>query len=225
MGNVINAAMLTAYRVFNGLAPRRGPRTMNAQIDFSVSNPLNLDLTIAQDMDRLEWVQTLYIDNSSNASPLTALSINSNQKISCPPYSQGYFPILVPGDPKFIFSTSGTPTVPIAFLSMAMPCMVWNSSAVFGSQGFDGSTTITAANTAQYLFGGVIPPNGWEIVNADPAADLWVSDSGVAVINGAGSIRVVANGGSYDTPNDYKPIGKVSIISATLGAKITAKYW
>lgn len=221
----INSAMLAAYRVFNGLAPRKGPRSIAVTLDFSVVNPLTLDLVVAQDMDRLEWVQTIFIDNSTNSSAFTAQSINSNQNITCPPFAQGYFPILVPGDPKFIFSTTGTPKIPVAFLSMAMSCMVWNAINVLGTQGFDGSTTITTGGTAQYLFGGATPINGFEITNPDAVNDLWFSDSTIAAVNGVGSTRVVANGGSYDTPPDYKPVGAVSIISATSGAKITAKRW
>jgi hypothetical protein len=225
MATSLNSALFAAYRVFNGLAPRRGPRSIGLNLDFSVSNPLPLDLVVAQDMERIEWVQTIYIDNSNNSSAMTTQSINSNQKIICPPFAQGYFPILVPGDPKFIFSTAGTPIVPVAFLSMAMPCMVWNSVNVLGTQGYDGSTTITTGGTAQTLFGGVVPVNGFQILNPDASTDLWVSDSTTAAVNGVGSIRVVANGGGFETPPDYKPIGAVSIVAATTGTKITARRW
>lgn len=225
MGNSINTGLLAAFRVFNGLAPRTAPRSINVIIDFSVANPQPIDLVVAQDAERLEWVQTIFIDNSTNSSAMTVLSINANQKIICPPFAQGYFPILVPNDPKFIFSTTGTPQIPVAFLSMCMPCMVWNSINVLGTQGYDGSTTITTGGTAQNLFAGATPTNGFAIYNPDAANDLWVSDSTTAAINGVGSIRVAANGGGYETPPDYKPIGPISIVAASTGAKITARRW
>ena len=91
--------------------------------------------------------------------------------------------------------------------------------------GMDGSTTITAGGTAQNLFGGVVPENGYAIYNPDASSALHVSDSTTAVINGAGSIKVDADGGWYETPAGYKPVGAVSIIGPTTGQKITARKW
>ena len=91
--------------------------------------------------------------------------------------------------------------------------------------GVDGSTTLTTGGTAQNLFGGVVPTNGFAIYNPDPVNDLWVSDSATAFANGVGSIRVFANGGGYETPVGCRPLGAVSIVGATAGQKITARRW
>jgi hypothetical protein len=89
----------------------------------------------------------------------------------------------------------------------------------------DGSTTITTGGTAQNLFGGTTPVNGFSIYNPHASSDLWVSDSGTAAANAAGSIRVPANGGWYETPAGQKPLGVVSIVGATTGQPITARRW
>jgi hypothetical protein len=89
----------------------------------------------------------------------------------------------------------------------------------------DGSATITTGGTAQTLFGGAIPVNGWAVYNPDATNDLWVSDSATASANGLGSIRVVANGGGYETPPAYKPFGSVSIVGSVTNQKITARRW
>ena len=89
----------------------------------------------------------------------------------------------------------------------------------------DGSTTITTGGTAQNLFGGTPPANGFAIYNPDSTNDLWVSDSATAAVNGVGSVRIAANGGGYETPAGYRPLGAVSILSAATGAKITARRW
>jgi hypothetical protein len=94
-----------------------------------------------------------------------------------------------------------------------------------GNAASDGSTTLTTGGAAQSLFGGTVPVNGWAIYNPDATNDLWVSDSATAVVNGVGSIRVIANGGGYETPLGYKPIGVVSVIGATTNQKITARRW
>jgi hypothetical protein len=90
---------------------------------------------------------------------------------------------------------------------------------------FDCSTTIVSGGTAQLLCGGAVPQNGFAIYNPDSTGDLWVSDSTTASINGTGSIRVIANGGGYETPFLYRPLGPISIIGGTTGQKITARRW
>ena len=88
----------------------------------------------------------------------------------------------------------------------------------------DGSTTITAGGTAQTLFSGNTPANGWAVFNSDNAEALWVSDTTTAAANGTGSIYVPPLGG-YETAKGYRPIGPVSIIGATTGHKFTARSW
>jgi hypothetical protein len=89
----------------------------------------------------------------------------------------------------------------------------------------DGSTTLTLGNVAQNLFSSVVPANGFAIYNPDPVNDLWVTDSTTALANGAGSLRVASNGGGFETPPGYRPIGVVSIVGSVTGQKITARRW
>ena len=96
---------------------------------------------------------------------------------------------------------------------------------IVGNTSSDGSTTISAGGTAQNLFSGTTPTNGFEVCNPDATNDLWVSDSTTAAANGTGSYRVAANGGTYTTPVGYKPIQAVSIVGAVTGQKITARRW
>ena len=94
-----------------------------------------------------------------------------------------------------------------------------------GTAGTAGDAAITTGGTAQTLFGGATPTNGFSVSNPDQSNDLWISDSATASPNGQGSIRVVANGGYYETPPRYKPVGAVSVYGATTGQKITAREW
>ena len=91
--------------------------------------------------------------------------------------------------------------------------------------GYDSSTTITAGGTSQNLFDGATPANGFAVYNPDATNDLWISDTVTAVANGTGCIKVVANGGGYETPLGYKPMGAVRIVGAVTGQKFTAKRW
>lgn len=100
-----------------------------------------------------------------------------------------------------------------------------SEASLFGAAGTDGSAAITTGSTAQNLFSGTVPVNGFAVYNPDAVNDLWLSDSTTAVANGQGSIRIAANGGGYETPPGYKPIGAVSIVGASTGQKITARRW
>jgi len=92
-----------------------------------------------------------------------------------------------------------------------------------GSVAVDGSSTIATGGTAQTLFGGVVPANGFLIANPAASGDtLYFNDAGAAAVAGAGSIPV-APGAVFVTPSGYKPAGAVSIIGATTGDKFTAR--
>lgn len=86
----------------------------------------------------------------------------------------------------------------------------------------DGSTTITSGGTAQFLFGGVVPKSFW-IANPDASEGLWVSDSTTAAANATGSIYI-APLGLYESPLNYQGPAAVSVVAATTGHKITARY-
>lgn len=96
---------------------------------------------------------------------------------------------------------------------------------IVGNAASDGSTTITTGGTAQNLFAGATPANGYAVYNPDPTNDAWINEGANALANGSGSIRVSSNGGAYETPPNYKPFGRVSIVGALTGQKITARKW
>ncbi|HKS88743.1 MAG TPA: hypothetical protein VJR70_04825 [Stellaceae bacterium] len=87
----------------------------------------------------------------------------------------------------------------------------------------DGSGTVAAGGSAQTLFGGIVPTNGFLVQNNSSAA-LWVCDVGIASAGGA-SIQLAANGGTFATPSGYKPAGAVSLFGATTGQAFAARRW
>jgi hypothetical protein len=100
------------------------------------------------------------------------------------------------------------------------PLPVINVSAAVAS---DGSGTLATGGSAQTLFGGIVPANGFLVQN-NSSAVLWISDVGVASANGA-SIQLAANGGVFATPSGYKPAGAVSLYGATTGQLFAARRW
>jgi len=87
----------------------------------------------------------------------------------------------------------------------------------------DGSGTVATGGSAQTMFGGIVPANGFVVQNNSTAA-LWISDVGVASAGGA-SIQLTANGGVFATPSGYKPAGAVSLFGATTGQGFAARRW
>ena len=92
-----------------------------------------------------------------------------------------------------------------------------------GNAAVDGSGTVATGGSAQTLFGGAVPANGFLVQNNSSAA-LWVSDVAAAA-NGGASIQIAANGGVFATPSGYKPAGPVSLWGGTTGQAFAARRW
>lgn len=89
--------------------------------------------------------------------------------------------------------------------------------------GTSTQVTLTTGGTAQNLFGGVAPTNGYEVCNPAVAQDAWLSEATTAVANTG--YRVPANGGCYDTPVGVKPGGVVSAIAGDSTHPLSLKQW
>jgi hypothetical protein len=115
--------------------------------------------------------------------------------------------------PAALVGGIATPVGPMA------PLPVINTS---GASATDGSATVVAGGTAQTLFAGVVPINGYLLAN-NSSAILYVSDVGTATSGGA-SIPV-ASGAVFMTPSGYKPAGAVSLWGGTAGQAFAARRW
>ncbi len=91
-----------------------------------------------------------------------------------------------------------------------------------GAAAVDGSGTITLGNTAQTLFAGAVPVNGFLVCN-NSSALLYVSDAGTA--SAGGSSIQIAVGATFVTPPGYKPAGVVSIFGGTSSQAFAARRW
>jgi hypothetical protein len=101
----------------------------------------------------------------------------------------------------------------------ATPLPVINTS---GGAATDGSATVVAGGTAQMLFAGVVPINGYLVAN-NSSAILYVSDVGTATSGGA-SIPIAA-GAVFMTPSGYKPAGAISLWGGAAGQAFAARRW
>ena len=74
--------------------------------------------------------QTLYVDNSGNPRAFAAVTSNELQRIICPAFSQGFFPILQPNPAALVFASAGSVNVPLMICDRLMPAAVWFSPAL-----------------------------------------------------------------------------------------------
>jgi hypothetical protein len=104
-------------------------------------------------------------------------------------------------------------------VSPAAPLPVINTA---GSAAVDGSGAITLGGTAQTLFGGIVPPNGYLVAN-NSSDTLYICD--VAVASPGGASIPISPGSLFFTPSGYKPPGQVSLFGATTSAAFAARRW
>lgn len=131
--------------------------------------------------------------------------------------------------PQHVIIDSGTVAVtgPLTDTQLrATPVPVSGSvtATIAGDAASNGSVALTTGGTAQDLFASATPTNGYLIVNPDANEILWLNEGADAVANGTGCIPIFPLGG-YETPPLYKPYGRVSVVAATTGHKITARKW
>jgi hypothetical protein len=91
-----------------------------------------------------------------------------------------------------------------------------------GSAAVDGSGTVAVGGTAQPLFGGAVPANGYLVAN-NSSATLYVSDVGAATAGGASVL--IAAGAVFMTPSGYQPPGPVSLYGTSTGQAFAARRW
>jgi hypothetical protein len=107
-------------------------------------------------------------------------------------------------------ATPVSPTAPLPVINTA------------GAAAIDGSGTVATGGTAQVLFAGAVPANGYLVAN-NSSQTLYVSDVGTATSGGA-SIPILP-GAIFMTPSGYNPAGAVSLWGSATGQAYAARRW
>jgi len=119
-----------AQQTYNLRQSGRGPLAVPLNIDFSIQTVFDVDLSTIQQNNTIDFVQTLYIDNSGGTAPIIIYCPASQQTVNCPPLSQGYFPFLCPQPVKFLVSSSGGyQKTQVVCLNFPVQPGVWAASA------------------------------------------------------------------------------------------------
>lgn len=206
----------------NGLAPRAGPRSIARTYNLLAGIAQGVNLIESQSLGKLEFIQTIYCDNSSNPNPVTITTNLTFQAVIFPAFSQGYQPLMVPKKaPNLTVQSPGAAAVSFQFLTMAVPSDVWFPWSG-GSTGLNYSVNPPAV-AANLLI--TIPPGpraNVQIQNQDvDQIQIWLDDGTgnnlTCVLLEAAGANV--GGGSVAINNHT---GRIRIYSANATAQIGA---
>jgi len=111
----------------NGFQPCEGPRCLSYNLDFSAATEYDFDLTQQQQQGQFTTLQTVYIDNSSNAAALTLTVQGTNQVITWAPNTQGFVTIVSQVPAKFSISTSGGILIAVQLMNFYIPPAMWKT--------------------------------------------------------------------------------------------------
>lgn len=215
--------MRPAFEIQNILLPSQAPKCVSEEFDFSVAQSFVVDLLLDQNDGAIDFVQSIYIDNSSNAKSVTvsAFSAGFPFQITAAPFTQGFYPFVTPKG-RAAFQVSGTVgKADILFLNIPMPYTVWTIQNAGGaaSTGNDinHSGTLAAANVSQVA----IPANANRIRAIiqnpfDAPASLWIAFDTPATENNLS--EEIAPGQTFDTAGGALDLGDITIIGANAGA-------
>lgn len=116
-----------AQIVFNQTMPVPNVvKSMPIPITLAAETFATLNLSVSQSRGVIDKVQSVYIDNSLGAGQLQVTCNQTGQSVNCPPYSQGFFPLVVPNPPAFTFTAIGGDVAGvIQLMNVPMPLATW----------------------------------------------------------------------------------------------------
>lgn len=205
-----------AWEVAFGNGPRKGSRAMQQILDFALQNPILLNLAFEIQSERIEFVQCLYVDNSSNPAPLTITFGGSGQVVIIPSGAQSYIPVLASMDnmqasvTTVVPNADNAPRVTLFYLNFPLPALVWATGA---NAAAGGTITDYSANAPAHLANliATVPINAGrnhiEVQNQAAVAIQAVIDDGAGgneaiILLDAGS-GANAQGGAWES-NSFK---------------------
>ena len=183
------------------------------------------DYVLGQARGFFTQVRTVFVDNSLNASPVVLLW-DSGQALNVAAYSQGYYPVLSPGDIKFSVSSAGgaagAPIVVTVFLiNILLPCTVWSVRGLPITVTTSGSgDQATPPFRANFAATGQVTNTQANIVVGAPGyfiqgLDLWLSPD--AILAAAGDLTI-----SLDDSNSGRIWQTIAYLPAIAPGPLTA---
>lgn len=209
---------INATSVYNALVPREGPKSVFTLLDFTSSDVVNIDFTLAGQEGKITAIQSIWADNSQSSGPLTIDVAGTGQRIVVPAGYQGTIPVIAATRPKMRCTCAAVTRVGVVWLNVPMPVGVWNTGAALpkGADAYivtTGGVPVVAFATAT--------ANAY-ITNPNTATEsLWVDP-----VNAAGLVSPGVNGTTTElvAGQSYAPPtgARISVNAATSGHAFVA---
>jgi len=115
------------FGIANVVVPAGGPKVVPVTVDFTVNPSVLIDAQNLVSSGKIEYLQGVYIDNSGNVNAVSLTMSTTNQIITCPARSQGYFSIMVPDPPQMTANTPIGVVIPMFFYNVPIQPAVWKT--------------------------------------------------------------------------------------------------
>jgi len=222
-------------------------RGVTYQLNLSPATGFNIDMTTLQSSGQISGLQSVYIDNSNGTAPLILLTNSSNIAVRCPAGAQGFFPLLVSGNPQF--TVNGVGTVSLTFLNVPMPIGIWGGVNA-NQYASDGALIVSDTALETTILGGRIATNPlvsgtltsgsgttaaavstqlfaannarqYLAIQSPATADMWINpNGGAAGVNLADCFRVPEN--TFYESGRFVSASQINYYCATGGLEFTA---
>ena len=130
--SAINPTQLQFMASQNQLAATgQGPLACRIIMPFATQALYTLDLQAQQAQNKFDLCQTIFVDNSDDTGGggvVTIIIPSSGQQIVIPAQTQGYFNVVCPNPIAMSFASTGTQTVNVLLLDVAIPGAVWTTA-------------------------------------------------------------------------------------------------
>jgi hypothetical protein len=135
------------FATANVAIPDEGPKCIRADLDFSTLDDISIEGLLATTTGTMSYIQGVYIDNADNANAVELLCAVTNQRVTCPAQSQGYFPLIITNPPRLTASTPHIANLRVKMFFYNIPIQ----PSIWGPDGTVVSGTISAINIGPTL--------------------------------------------------------------------------
>lgn len=121
-----------SFQTTNLTQPIAGSMAVSQTLDFTAGTLLAFDLTDSIMVGKLDFIQSVYIDNADNSAALDLVFSGgpTTQRIRAQAQSEGWYPISWPkGAARFTAASQGGIKVNVIFANYPMPYVVWGPAS------------------------------------------------------------------------------------------------
>ena len=111
----------TSFNTFNGYAPKEGVKALPLDFDFTSVGRIQLDLLNENTQGVIQFVQSVWVDNSDNPNALVITFGVTGQRITVPANAHGMWPVIAIDQVQFTLESVVDPDATGQIILMNVP--------------------------------------------------------------------------------------------------------